>query len=69
MDLNGYTVRDLLIEDHIAIQKEYFVAVTCDLAAKMAFAIFGQRLRIVDQVQSFENLRDLRKWSAVLLRQ
>jgi len=41
MNLNGYTVKELLVEDHIAIQKEYFVAVTYDTVAKTAIAIFG----------------------------
>lgn len=39
--LRGYQVADILIEDQIAIQKEYFLAVTYDTTAKTAIVIFS----------------------------
>ena len=39
-ELRGYEVKDLLIEDRLSIQKEYFLAVTYDSAAKRALVIF-----------------------------
>jgi succinyl-CoA synthetase beta subunit/citryl-CoA synthetase large subunit len=41
MDLRGYNVEQILIEDQISIEKEYFLAVTHDTAAKAAMAIFS----------------------------
>ena len=40
MDVRGYHVDQLLIEDRIAIQKEYFLAVTYETSEKRAVAIF-----------------------------
>ncbi len=40
MNLKGYRVKDVLVEDQISIQKEYFLAVTYDTASKAAIAIF-----------------------------
>ena len=40
-DLRGYPVKDVLIEDQIDIQKEYFLAVTYDTTAKTAIFIFS----------------------------
>lgn len=39
--LRGHQVADILIEDQIAIQKEYFLAVTYDTTAKTAIVIFS----------------------------
>jgi succinyl-CoA synthetase beta subunit/citryl-CoA synthetase large subunit len=41
MNLKGYQVNRLLIEDQISIEKEYFVAVTYDTVSKVAIAIFS----------------------------
>jgi succinyl-CoA synthetase beta subunit len=40
-NLRGYPVKDVLIEDLIGIQKEYFLAVTYDTTAKTAIFIFS----------------------------
>ncbi len=39
-ELRGYEVKDLLIEDRLSVQKEYFLAVTYDSSAKRAVIIF-----------------------------
>jgi len=39
--LRGYPVNDILIEDQIAVQKEYFLAATYDTTAKTAIVIFS----------------------------
>jgi len=41
VDLRGYPVKDVLIEDQIDIQKEYYLAVTYDTTAKTAIVIFS----------------------------
>jgi succinyl-CoA synthetase beta subunit/citryl-CoA synthetase large subunit len=40
-ELRGYAVKEILIEDQIGIQKEYFLAVTYDTTAKTAIVIFS----------------------------
>ena len=41
MAIRGYPVKDILIEDQISIQKEFFLAVTYDSAARSAIVIFS----------------------------
>ena len=41
MNLRGYHVNQILIEDQISVEKEYFLAVTHDAGAKVAIIIFS----------------------------